>query len=486
MEQEQAQQELLLPPISKKPKLVETVNDPWIPPQPWSEAKIRASVAKALPEIKDNNEDNDSSDHHHDDDGYLLEPVGTVLGEYQMHHNNNTNNNNDTNTTTFVLSLADGNGGDGTTVANNNNKNYHSQVQRLALWFIENADDIDVSDDSTGGYWKVLYLFQKHSTTTTTTNRYSLVGYTTLFHFLAPFHKPCPGVIVRICQALILPPYQGQGHGTKLLQCVYDYAHGKLQPVHPQPQPQQQEEEEHKSKSSSTPPPQPPPIVQVNVEDPAPGFVALRTKTDARFLLQQHPEWWPMSKSKSNNDNDNHNTDDDTIADPGFFTALSETVVSEMAAKSKLTTRQIQIVHELERFQRLSRYVTLQREQQQQQQQQQQRGGGGGDALQGLKNNSDIENTAGNHQDSSTTNKDVSVDAFDQKHKADDKTHTQKEEEIEEYQKRFRLMVKKRLQKENREEMSSYRTKDDKKAFLARLFDDEHKLYRKLTGVGTT
>ena len=106
--------------------------------------------------------------------------------------------------------------------------------------------------------------------------------------------------------------------------------------------------------------------------------------------------------------------------------------------------------------------------------------------MQGLKNNSDIENTAGNHQDSSTTNKDVSVDAFDQKHKADDKTHTQKEEEIEEYQKRFRLMVKKRLQKENREEMSSYRTKDDKKAFLARLFDDEHKLYRKLTGVGTT
>jgi histone acetyltransferase 1 len=51
----------------------------------------------------------------------------------------------------------------------------------------------------------------------------------TLFHFMAPFHKPNPGIIVRICQALVFPPYQGQGHGKRMMQILYDILHGKFQ-----------------------------------------------------------------------------------------------------------------------------------------------------------------------------------------------------------------------------------------------------------------
>jgi histone acetyltransferase 1 len=66
----------------------------------------------------------------------------------------------------------------------------------------------------------------------------------TVFHFLSPFKKPKPGTIARVCQVLILPPYQRVGHGKVLLQQLYDIAHDTSND-----------------------------IVEINVEDPAPVLV---------------------------------------------------------------------------------------------------------------------------------------------------------------------------------------------------------------------
>ena len=42
-----------------------------------------------------------------------------------------------------------------------------------------------------------------------------------LFHFHVPFHKPLPGIIVGIWQAVVLPPYQDQGNGAATVESNY-------------------------------------------------------------------------------------------------------------------------------------------------------------------------------------------------------------------------------------------------------------------------
>ena len=53
----------------------------------------------------------------------------------------------------------------------------------------------------------------------------------------------------------------------------------------------------------------------------------------------------------------------------------------------------------------------------------------------------------------------------------------------EELERLFRLMVKRRLNKEHREDMSSYPTKDEKKVYLAKLFEEEYEAYQRLLGI---
>lgn len=60
---------------------------------------------------------------------------------------------------------------------------------------------------------------------------------------------------MRICQALILPHFQRGGHGLELYQLIHKLA---LQRDH---------------------------VVELTVEDPAPGFTALRLKADALYAL---------------------------------------------------------------------------------------------------------------------------------------------------------------------------------------------------------
>lgn len=305
-----------------------------------SKKEILNSIAKALPDILE--EGDCSTD-------FLSSPIGTVLKEYTVKDQ------------IFCLSMADG--------WNPVTSDYHSQVQKLALWFIENADDVNVADDQSG-YWKVLYLSQKSQ------DGYALVGYCTLFHFHAPFHKPDPGQIVRICQALVLPPFQGQGHGKHMMECIYDAIHMKLKGAYENDQP----------------------VVQINVEDPAPGFVALRNKVDFEFL-KNHPEFWS---------NENRETD---ITKEAYFASLVESEAIQIASRAKITPHQVQIVHELQTLEALKSF------------------------------------------------------------EGDNK---------EELERRYRLLVKRRLNRDHREDLSSFATKDAKKAYLAKLFDEELALYTKL------
>jgi GNAT superfamily N-acetyltransferase len=168
---------------------------------------------------------------------------------------------------------------------------YHARVQNLATFFIETADPVRVQDE-TKGYWKVLYLFHQYRAGT-----WALAGYITLFHFTNPFLHG-GSVIMRICQALVLPPYQGQGHGRRMLHAVHDLAHDD--------------------------------VAQVNVEDPAPAFCALRNRVDYERFVAAKPPWFPTGQA-----------------------TLSDDVAQAAARRAKITVRQVHLVHEMHAWRQL-------------------------------------------------------------------------------------------------------------------------------------
>lgn len=103
---------------------------------------------------------------------------------------------------------------------------YHARLQFFLLFFIDRSSYINDSDP----VWEVILLFQKRVTvlpgagkgaaaagSNGTVTTYHVVGYTTLYKFLA---YPSDWKM-RLSQILILPPYQRSGHGQKLLQLVY-------------------------------------------------------------------------------------------------------------------------------------------------------------------------------------------------------------------------------------------------------------------------
>lgn len=235
---------------------------------------------------------------------YLSSPIGQVVHEYHSKDGSQ-----------YVLSLACG--------SSTETQTYHTSIQNIAMWFIETADAVDVSSTEDGGFWKVLYLFQKHTLPLTSLNdnsddknkeqdssshshQYSLVGYTTLFHFHAPFKKPKGGIVMRICQYLILPPYQQSGHGKEMMQCVYQIA-----------------------KSSSDTKEN---IVEVNVEDPAPGMIHLRDVLDYQ-MLQSSQNWERLIPTQ--------------LGKEDVFTVLSEQNVMKIASEFKITMLQVQRAYEM-------------------------------------------------------------------------------------------------------------------------------------------
>jgi histone acetyltransferase 1 len=255
--------------------------------------------------------------HPHRDD--LSQPIGTVIKEYERHN------------TKFCISICDG----------MDCEQYHHAIQKLAVYFIENADDVNINHSS----WKVLYIFQQNDDHCHAPNSYtySLVGYTTLYYFANPFRKPTPGTIVRICQALILPPYQRRGHGKIMLHTVYDHLFT--------PPPQQQLDElppAHPAEVDDTN------IVELNVEDPAPAFAYLRLMVDYERYKNSPVDWFgSLGKKKYD------------VRHPLFFTPLSDGDARAVTIVAQTTSRQIQMVYEMDRLQQLLYYQQHGEQQQQ-------------------------------------------------------------------------------------------------------------------------
>ena len=202
---------------------------------------------------------------------HLTKPIGTILKTWK--HDNHT----------FTMTLADA----------ADAASYHVSVQNLALWFIETASPVDLTSDEGGGYWKVLYVFESSQNSSHNQSYYALAGYMTLFHFYALFKKPKPGIIVRVCQALVLPSYQRMGLGSTMLHAIYELDET---------------------------------IVELTVQDPAPSFTALRNRVDYERSIKEN--WFETNK----------------------MTPPTESQVVQMAAKFRVIPNQVYIAYELYRY----------------------------------------------------------------------------------------------------------------------------------------
>lgn len=100
-----------------------------------------------------------------------------------------------------------------------------ANLQTMALWFIEGADRVDVTDPR----W-VVYLTYERSEAGGSGGTLAPVGYVTLFKFTNPLGRTVSATGVqmnethRICQVLVFPTHQRQGHGEHLVQCVWQRA----------------------------------------------------------------------------------------------------------------------------------------------------------------------------------------------------------------------------------------------------------------------
>ena len=247
----------------------------------------------------------DKDTKHCNSSGYLSKPLGNVIKTY--HRTVKGSNTSSGDEARFILTLADG--------SDSEVAEYHNSIQPLARWFIETADDVDLADASRG-YWKVMYLFRYLDTPSCQSSTLGLAGYFTLLHIKSPFRKPRPGVIVRVCQAMILPPYHRAGHGSEMLQSIHDYAEKTILDA-----------------SSGTE------IVEINVEDPAPAFVALRDAVDYHRFISPEKDWM------------NYLPEHD-VTKKDFFDVSEESLLS-VAASMRVTKRQALTMHQLWKLQHI-------------------------------------------------------------------------------------------------------------------------------------
>ncbi|KAI8319899.1 acyl-CoA N-acyltransferase [Martensiomyces pterosporus] len=127
-------------------------------------------------------------------------------------------------------------------------REYHRRLQTFVLFYIEGAQFVDDTDDR----WRIFTVFERLVLNGITS--YTLVGYCTMYQF---FHWP-DRKRPRISQFLILPPFQGQGHGSDLYRYIYHM-------VLTDPQ-----------------------YVDLTVEDPSEAFDDMRDRGDMRYLLKQN------------------------------------------------------------------------------------------------------------------------------------------------------------------------------------------------------
>jgi histone acetyltransferase 1 len=381
-------------------------------------AEVRKQLSRALPDIIDDKNDNDSSVVVVQDD-YLKEPFGTILEEYTTTRTTSNNGQQQE----FCITMADG--------KDEKICHYHNSVQRLARFFIETADDVDVSNSNDGGYWRVLYLFCRHDdgNGVSSKTKYSLAGYTTLFHFMAPFRKPLPGTIVRICQAIVLPPYQRAGHGRQMLRTIHRWVHGEYAktPFDDSAALVAAADSRNNGNTRHANDIDHSDTVEINVESPAPAFVTLRNRVDFEEFLRASERGEPWIKSSDGGiDDEAAVAAEVNVDDEAFFQPLTETCAKAAATRAKITPRQIHLVYELDRLYYLFKLTK--------------------------------------HRDA--------------KQQSKDNTGTRESEErIENLEKRYRLMVKRRLKREHREDLSTCKGKTEMQAHLAKLYDDQRSMY---------
>ncbi|KAM9343975.1 histone acetyltransferase type B catalytic subunit isoform 2-T2 [Pholidichthys leucotaenia] len=90
---------------------------------------------------------------------------------------------------------------------------YHKRLQTFIMWYIETASFIDTDDDR----WDFFLLFEKYNKDGETL--YATVGYMTVYNYYVYPDKTRP----RVSQMLIMPPFQGEGHGAQLLETVHRF-----------------------------------------------------------------------------------------------------------------------------------------------------------------------------------------------------------------------------------------------------------------------
>lgn len=351
-------------------------------PQPkrLSEQEIRDQLQKFLPPIVASP----------DLLGTCSKPVGTIVNEFACRGMD------------FCITV--GTGMDCAT--------YHTAVQKLATWYIESASDIDPTEEN-GTAWKMIYLFRKH-----TPHEYSLCGYMTLYYFLSPFRKPVSGIVVRVCQALIVPPYQRMGHGKRLLHQVFQLCSKTM------------------NSSSSTLASSNTSIVEVNVEDPAPSFSRLRDVVDWERFQQSGRSWFATTNGCSSSSEfaattTQRRNENDNIEEEAFFTVLTESEATQVASQTFTTINQVHTIYELDRLFQLQQYLQSR--------------------MECDKNNNNTKN-----------------DPF-----------------LQLLEKRYRLMIKQRRYRQNREEIQLQcgKDKDAQKAVLATMFDRDYAYYCNLLNI---
>ncbi|KAJ2351957.1 histone acetyltransferase 1 [Coemansia sp. RSA 2618] len=138
-------------------------------------------------------------------------------------------------------------------------RRYHERLQTLVLFFIEGAQFIDTGDER----WRVFTVFERLDLGGQPS--YSLVGFCTMYRFYCwPERRRA-----RISQFLVLPPFQGQGHGSALYQYIYAAVVGSSE------------------------------YADLSVEDPSEAFDDMRDRNDMRYLLEhkafEHIEGAPVS-----------------------------------------------------------------------------------------------------------------------------------------------------------------------------------------------
>ncbi|KAK4538396.1 hypothetical protein CDCA_CDCA17G4421 [Cyanidium caldarium] len=194
---------------------------------------------------------------------------------------------------------------------------FHARAQFLMLVSIDAASYIDDRD----GRWSMYAVFADAS------GRF--IGYATVCRFAGLFAKGQDQPPVdemsrraRVAQMVVLPPYQGCGHGRHLLQSMYvDLTRPSSAAT--------------EAGAQSMPPLR---VVEITVEDPSPAFSRLRDAVDVEWVWRRRDRIGQWARSIG------HDTD-----------APTEAQLREYGATTCLTAVQLRRVYELLRFRALQR-----------------------------------------------------------------------------------------------------------------------------------